>query len=87
MTCESNKLNQYKIEFMHELSHRLSAKDHYCYFVHCGYKPCVNPNCYECYGNPYNPPNCLMNELSSFSDVGYCNTCISMINSYINAIR
>lgn len=66
LMCEMQDMNgdQPIAELLHEISHQIGARDHYCYIDNHNDSsteyPCSNGNCYKCVYSQEAPPQCVM---------------------------
>lgn len=72
---------------LHEVSHQLSAHDHYCYGVEPGQAVCGNPYCCRCNGIEA-PSQCIMTVRTNIETVAlddlYCSVCKVNIQSHLS---
>lgn len=72
---------------MHELSHQLGARDHYCYGVATAKSGCANKNCDVCYLGRSTIRSCMMSYRLNIETEDeatlYCSSCLADINNHL----
>ena len=75
------------LSLMHELSHQIGAKDHYCKKGITDVGPCSNMNCDKCHNGYQETRKCIMadgDELLFTDNDLYCSECITNILTHLN---